>query len=136
MTMIALKARNGTYVGTHPTDGRLLANRSKIGESEKFEMQVDTVPKAIVSSVALKSTSRGSYVSVTGWNGQVQVGNSDYVGLNELFEVYWRGADQIALMSASTGCFLGYTEEGNGTLRASGYDLGPPETFQMIILED
>lgn len=136
MTMIALKAGNGTYIGTNPTDGTLLANRQGIGESEKFEMQVDTAPKAIVSSVALKSTSSGSYVSVIGWDGQVMVGNNDYVGLNELFEVYWRGANQIALMSASTGCFLGYTAGANGVLKAIGYDLGPDETFQMVILED
>ncbi|GAB5527583.1 MAG: hypothetical protein Roseis2KO_54550 [Roseivirga sp.] len=136
MTMIALKAGNGTYVGANPKDGTLIANRQGIEESEKFEMEVGTVPKAIVSSVALKSTSRGSYVSVTGWDGQVQVGANDYIGLNELFEVYWRGADQIALMSASTGCFLAYTEEGNGTLQATGYDLGPLETFQMVILDD
>lgn len=136
MTMIALKAGNGTYVGANPTDGRLIANRQGIEESEKFDMQVDTVPKAIVSSVALKSTSRGFYVSVMGLDGQVQVGANDYVGLNELFEVYWRGANQIALMSASTGCFLGYTEEGNGMLKANGYDLGPLEVFQVVVLED
>lgn len=136
MTKIALRAGNGTYVGTSPTDGLLLANRMQIGENEKFEMQVDTVPKTIVSSVTLKSASGGSYISVIGWDGQVQVGNSDFVGVNELFEVYWRGANQIALMSASNGCFLGYTEGANGVLKASGYDLGPDETFQMVILED
>ena len=123
--LISLESSTGAYVCAEGGGGGALrANRSGVGDWERFE-----VVERGGDRISLRTVG-GHFLSAEGGGGGALSADRDQIGAWEVFKVVELGGDRFAL-ETSNGHFVVAEEGGGGDLRANRTAIGAWESFHV-----
>jgi len=126
--IVSLRARANQKYVTVNAAGNLVASKTTIGNDEKFELV-----SLSSSQIALKSVSKGKYISAENAGNSPLTANRDSVLEWEAFEVSNLDDGSKGLKAVVNGKFVCAENGGNDSLIASKYSIGGAwEAFDVI----
>jgi hypothetical protein len=119
---VALRAIiNGSYVSAGNAGDQLIANRTSIGTTEKF-----------ILNVSLRSFANGKFVCADNAGGSPLIANRTAIGTWEQFQFWNTTPGYFALKAKANGMYVCAENAGNSPLIANRGAIGTWEQFQWI----
>lgn len=129
---VALRAADGRYVvAENGGNAAVYANRSFIGDWERFSFAVPPTPPVLrTESVALR-TNNGNYLCAENGGGREVNATRTAIGGWEMFTVLWLSDNTVALR-ANNGNYVSAENGGGGAVNANRTAVGGWEMFVVV----